>query len=65
MLLTPTRMLLIGTILVIAGCVLPWLMLLRLVEATLFLSFLAYVAMIGGTALGTVGAILKAGERHL
>ena len=64
MLLSPTQMLVVGSALVFLGFILPWLMLLRIVEATLFLSFVAYIAMVAGMVLGTVGAILKAGERH-
>ena len=64
MLLSPTRMLMIGTILVISGFVLPWLMLLHIVEPTLFLNFVAYISMVAGMGFGTVGAILKAEERH-
>jgi hypothetical protein len=61
--LTPLQMLIIGTLFVLIGFILPWLMVLRLVESTLFLNFFAYLSMVGGSALGLVGAILYRRER--
>jgi hypothetical protein len=51
----PKRLILIGFLLVLAAAVIPFLMVMRIIEATFFLSFLAYGASIVGFALGLIG----------
>ena len=55
---TPIRMLVIGGILVLAGVVLPLLMVVKMLESTLFLNFFSYVIGLVGTFLGIAGASL-------
>jgi len=52
----PKRLILIGFFLVLLGFVLPFLMVLQLVETTFFLSFLSWGATTSGLLLGIVGA---------
>ena len=52
----PIYLILIGGALVIAGAVLPFLMVLQYIETTFFLSFLSYGASIIGLFLGMWGA---------
>jgi len=53
---TPIRMLVIGAIFVLAGVVLPLLMVVKVLESTLFLNFFSYVIGLVGTFLGIAGA---------
>jgi len=47
---------LIGFVLVLFGFVAPLLMVLKVIQSTFLLNFLAYGASIGGLLLGTIGA---------
>ena len=51
----PVRLLAIGFGLLIVGVVLPFLMVLRLVESTLFLNFLAVASSVAGLTTGFLG----------
>jgi hypothetical protein len=51
----PLRLLGIAFALLIAGAVLPFLMLVGLVESTLFLNLVAVVCSIGGATIGFIG----------
>jgi hypothetical protein len=51
----PLRLILIGFVLVTAGMVLPFLMVLRALESTFFLNFLAFAASVAGLFLGIIG----------
>jgi hypothetical protein len=51
----PKRLILFGFLLVLGGAVIPFLMVMRILEPGFFLSFLAYGASIVGFALGLVG----------
>ncbi len=53
----PLRLLAIGSGLVLAGWLLPFLMVLRVIDASFALSFLSYAALLSGTVLGVVGAL--------
>jgi hypothetical protein len=50
----PKRLLVIATLLMISGVVMPFLMVLRLVESTFFLNFLSYGLQTLGLFLGIV-----------
>ncbi len=52
------RYFLVGLVLVIVGAVLPFLMVLNVIESTFFLNFFAYGAQILGVLLGVVAAAL-------
>ena len=52
----PVRLLVIGFVLVLAGAVLPFLMVIGVLPSTLLLNFLSYGASIGGIFLGVIGA---------
>ena len=52
----PVEMILIGLVLVLAGAVLPFLMLMRVLQSTFLLNFFAYGASIVGLFLGLLGS---------
>jgi len=49
---------LIGFLLVLLGAVLPFLIVMQVIESTFFLNFLAYGASMVGLVLGLIGATL-------
>jgi hypothetical protein len=51
----PKRLIGIGFLLVLAGAVIPFLMVMRIIEPGFFLSFFAYGASVAGLALALVG----------
>lgn len=54
--LQPIRIILIGFVLVVAGLVLPLLMVLGVLESTFLLNFLSYISSVTGLFLGIIGA---------
>lgn len=54
----PWQIILIGFVLVLFGFVAPFLMVTRIVEPNLFLSFASYGASVVGLFLGLIGAAL-------
>ena len=48
----------IGFILVLMGFVLPFLMIIHVIESTLFLNFFSFVASMVGVFLGLIGAAM-------
>ena len=56
MIANPKRLILIGFILLLIGAVLPFLMILNVVETSFLLSFISHGAQISGLFLGTLGA---------
>jgi len=52
----PVEMILIGLVLVLAGAVLPFLMVLQVLQSTFLLNFFAYGASIVGLFLGLLGS---------
>jgi hypothetical protein len=54
----PWGLILIGFLLVLAGMVLPFLMVMGLVPSTFFLNFFSYGASFTGLILGVIGASL-------
>lgn len=54
----PWKLILIGFVLVLFGAVAPFLMVMRVVESSLILSFLSYGASMVGLFLGLIGAAL-------
>lgn len=54
----PLRLIVVGFVLLLTGVVLPFLMVIRLIQPTFFLCFLSYTASTGGLIIGTIGAVL-------
>jgi hypothetical protein len=54
----PLRIILVGFALVVLGVVLPFLMVLHVLQSTFFLNFISYAASTAGLILGIVGAAL-------
>jgi len=52
----PKRLILIGFFLVLAGAVLPFLMVIQVLESTFLLNFFSFFATMAGLLLGMVGA---------
>lgn len=55
----PRRLILLGFLLVLSSFVVLFLMVMRVIEASFALSFLAYGASFGGLMLGIIGAALE------
>ncbi|MCD6284407.1 MAG: hypothetical protein J7M39_00665 [Anaerolineae bacterium] len=54
---SPRKLIVIGLVLVLLGFILPVLMVIDVLEATLLLSFFAYGASISGLLLGLIGIV--------
>jgi hypothetical protein len=54
----PRFILIVGFVLVLFGFLAPFLMTIRLVESSYWLSFLSYAASVAGLLLGLIGAAL-------
>ncbi len=54
--LRPEILILIGFLLVLSGAMLPWLIVLRVLESTLFLNFFSFTASVAGLFLGMIGS---------
>jgi hypothetical protein len=54
----PVLIIILGFFMVLAGFVLPFLMVLHEIPSTFFLNFLSFTLSIAGLILGTVGAAL-------
>lgn len=54
----PRAIVLIGLVLVVAGVVLPFLMVMRIIPPNWILSFVSFAASVSGVMLGLVGAAL-------
>ncbi len=52
------RLLVIGGLLLVAGWVFPFLMVIHVIEASLWLSFLSWGISVGGLFTGLIGAAL-------
>jgi len=55
---------LIGFVLVVLGAVLPFLIIMRVIESTFFLNFFAYGASLVGLFLGFIGATMYVREHR-
>lgn len=58
------RLIVIGFFLVLLGAVLPFLIVMGLVESTLFLNFLAFAASVSGLFLGVLGIASYVGVKR-
>jgi membrane associated rhomboid family serine protease len=57
-----SRLLIAGFLLVLAGAVLPFLMVIGIFESSFFLNFVAYAASVVGLFLGIIAAATFVGE---
>ena len=60
----PGAIIVLGFVLVLLGAVLPFLMVVRIIQPNLPLSFLSYMASVAGLALGLVGTAYYARNRR-
>lgn len=58
------RLLGVGFVMVLAGAALPFLMVIGVVQSSLFLGFVAYGNSVGGLFLGLLGAASLAADRR-
>lgn len=58
MLKSPWKIIFLGFLLVLAGAVLPFLMVIHLVMSTFFLNFFSYTASLVGLILGIIGSAM-------
>lgn len=54
--LTPKQMIFIAVGLLVLGVVLPFLMVMEVLESNIFLNFFAYACQVSGLVLGMIGA---------
>lgn len=54
---TPFRLMAVGVALMLVGILLPLLMILHLLESTLLMNFIAYLASFGGLLVGLLGVV--------
>ena len=54
----PRTLLIIGFFLILAGVVLPFLMVLHILESTFFLNFFSFAAQVTGLFLGFIGSVM-------
>jgi len=57
-------MIILGFVLLVLGFVLPFLMLLKMLESTLLLNFLAYLSSLFGLVIGVIGLVLYSQARR-
>lgn len=51
----PERLIAIATILLLLGCIVPFLMVIQVVTSTFFLNFLSFAASVAGLFVGIIG----------
>ena len=62
---SPRFLLSLGIVLMLLGIVLPFLMVIKVVESTFFLNFFSWGASVAGLTLGTIGfAMYSRGRRE-
>ena len=54
----------IGSVLLVIGFILPFLMVLRIVEPTLLLGFISYLSSFLGMVFGIIGIVMFGGSRR-
>lgn len=62
--LSPLKMIVLGFVLLVIGFILPFAMVMRALESTLALNFLAYLSSVVGLVLGLLGIVLREGSRR-
>jgi hypothetical protein len=61
---SPRFLLTLGLILMLLGIVLPFLMVIRVIESTFFMNFFAWGASVAGLALGMIGVAYTVKHRR-
>jgi len=54
--ITPGRLIFIGFLLVLLGVVLPFLMVMKVLESTFFLNFFSFIISLMGVVIGVIGS---------
>ena len=54
----PKTLLVIGVFLILAGVILPFLMVIHILESTFFLNFFSFAAQVTGLFLGFIGSVM-------
>ena len=62
--LSPKKMIVFGFLLLVAGWILPFAMIIKLMEPTLLWNFFAYLASTIGLVLGLLGLVLHMGSQR-
>jgi hypothetical protein len=60
---SPRFLLSFGVLLMLLGVVLPFLMVIRILESTFFLNFVSWGASVAGLAFGTIGFAVRSKGR--
>ncbi len=55
--LTPWKIILLAFFLLLLGVILPFLMVMRIIESTFFLNFFSYTSSLIGLLLGLIGVV--------
>ena len=58
----PARFIILAVFLLLIGAVLPFLMVIRVVESSFFLNFVSYIASVGGLFIGVLGIAMYVGK---
>lgn len=62
--INPVVLMVLGFFLMLAGVILPLLMVVKVLESTYFLNFFSYTASLVGMLMGTIGAAFYAAGRR-
>ncbi len=62
--MSPRTMIVVGILMMIVGWLLPFLMILQMLESTFFLNFLSFTLSTAGLFLGMIGAALYYRQRR-
>ncbi|CAG1012687.1 hypothetical protein ANAEL_04476 [Anaerolineales bacterium] len=54
----PKALLIVGFFLIVAGVLLPFLMVIHILESTFFLNFFSFAAQVTGLFLGFIGSVM-------
>ena len=57
--LSPVQLMLIGFAMLVIGFILPFLMVLHIIESTLLLGFVAYLTSFLGLIIGLIGVVMR------
>ena len=61
--MSPRFLLILGVILMLLGILLPFLMIIRVLQSTFFLNFFSWGVSVAGLALGTIGFAMYSTRR--
>jgi hypothetical protein len=55
--MSPAKILIIGLLLMLTGVVLPFLMVIHVLESTILINMIAFMSQVAGLFMGTIGVI--------